>query len=221
MKTVLLITCFLVALSVRSEQALVTREVFHDTARMGVIDAASKVEACILSVKDPSNGSDLHRRTFVEGRYKMLPEEIRTLIIWKLLDERSYTWDAVPACVPTYNARVRFTCGDRVIAVDFCFGCSLIRILEDGEAVGGGYFDPGSDWVFQALATSFPRDPVIRDLKQKREERTLVRFQIEMAKARDARKERSNRPPKDNADSRPSSGDSSASKTPASLGPRG
>src|SRR5688500_6215053 len=122
MKAALLIACFIVTLPLRSEQALVTREVFRDAARVADVDAASKIEACILSVKDPSNGSDLSRRTFVEGSYKVLPEEIRTLIVWKLLDDRSYTWDAVPACVPTYNARVRFTSSHRVLAVDFCFG---------------------------------------------------------------------------------------------------
>ena len=66
----------------------------------------------------------------------MLPEEVRTLVIWKLLDDRSYTWDSFPACMPIYNARVRFTSGARIIDVDFCFSCSLIRVLEHGAVVG-------------------------------------------------------------------------------------
>ena len=185
----------LFALSLRSELTSVSSDVFHGAGRLGVVDAATKVEACILSINDPSKGADLRQRTFVEGPYKILPEEIRTLITWKLLDHRSYTWDAVPACIPTYNARVRFTSGNRVVTVDFCFGCSIIRVLEDGKTVGGGFFEPGSDWVFQALVTEFPRDRVIRDLKKKREEQAVVRLQIEMAKARDARKEKANQSP--------------------------
>lgn len=192
MKKILFIACSLIALPLRSEHALVSREVFRDAARMAVVDAALEVEACILRVQDPSKGADLAQRVFVEGPYKQLPEEIRILIIWKLLDDLSYTWDAVPACVPTYNARVRFTSGNRVVAADFCFGCSLIRILEGGEVVGGGYFAPGSDWVFQALAVEFPRDRVIRDLKKRREEEAKLRLEIEMAKAREARRKTAN-----------------------------
>jgi hypothetical protein len=195
MKTVILVACAFVAISLRAEHTLVSQEVFREDARLAVIDTATKVEACILGVQDPSRGADLNRRTFVEGRYKPLPEEIRTLIIWKLLDDRSYTWDSVPACIPTYNARVRFTAAGRTVDVDFCFGCSQVRVLERGSVVGGGYFEPGSDWVFRALATQFPKDPVIRQVKKEREGREVNRLAIEMAKAREARKERANQAP--------------------------
>lgn len=192
MKTALLVFWLVTALSMRAEHTMVSREVFRDNGRVSVVDTATKVEACILSVDDPSKGKDLKRRAFVEGRYKTLPEEVRTLVVWKLLDDRSYTWDSIPACVPTYNARVRFTSGARVVDVDFCFGCSQIRILEGGVLVGEGYFSPGSDWVFRVLATQFPEDTVIRQVKKRREETEAVRLQIEMAKARDARKVEAN-----------------------------
>lgn len=189
MKIILLMLCSVAVLSLQAEHTMASREIFRDDGRLSVVESATKVEACILSVKDPSKGKDLRQRVFIEGKYKTLPEEIRTLVVWKLLDDHSYTWDSVPACMPTYNARVRFTSGTRTVDVDFCFGCSQIRLLEGGVPIGGGYFSPGSDWVFRALATQFPTNPVILQVKTKREETEADQLQIEMAKARDARRE--------------------------------
>ena len=188
MKTAIPIMCAILAAAVHAEPSVVSREVFRDETRTTVVDTATKIEACILNIEDPSKGADLGRRRFVEGRYKTLPEEVRALIVWKLLDQRSYTWDSVPACIPVYNARVRFVTGDRTVDVDFCFGCSQIRVLERGAVVGGGYFEPGSDWVFRALATQFPTDAVIHAVKERRDEAESNRLPIEMAKAQEARK---------------------------------
>jgi hypothetical protein len=89
---------------VRAEHILTKYEVFREDRVAAILDSASEIEACILRVKDPSNGKDLSKRTFVEGRYKALPKEVGDLILWKLLDEKSYTLDGVSGCVPTYNA---------------------------------------------------------------------------------------------------------------------
>jgi hypothetical protein len=191
MKHSLWVALLACALSLRAGQNQEPDETFADSGWRAVVNRATKADACILRVVDPSRGTDWRKRAFVEGKYKTLPEEVRTLVIWKLLDKQSYIWDAVVACIPTYNARVRFTSEARVVDVDFCFKCSIIRVLENGEAVGGGLFDAGSDWVFQAIATQFPRDKVVRDLKKWRERMEQHRLAIEMAKARDARKKTS------------------------------
>lgn len=189
MKTVLAVIWVTIASSLFAGHERVSREVFHDEARWSVVNTASKVEACILRVEDPSHGQDLNQRVFVEKRYVALPENLRALVLWKLLDDRNYTWDAVPMCEPTYNARIRFTAGTRTVEVDFCFGCSQMRVRENGVPLGGAYFNPGSDWVFRGLATLFPKDPVIREVKKKREETEIVRLQEEMSQAKQARAE--------------------------------
>jgi hypothetical protein len=177
---------FACALSLQAGQNQESDETFANSGWRAVVNQSTKADACILRVIDPSRGKDLRKRTFVEGKYKTIPEEIRTLIVWKLLDKQSYTWDVIVSCIPTYNARVRFVSEARVVDVDFCFECSLIRVLENGKVVGGGLFEPGSDWVFQAIATQFPRDKVIRNLKKWREMMEQHRLAKEMAKAGDA-----------------------------------
>jgi hypothetical protein len=174
-------------LSMRGAGGLVVDQVFRNSERFALVNQATSVEACILSLKNPLRDTHVDRRIYLESRYQPLPEDVQTLIVWKLLDEKNYTWDSAPACMPTYNARIRFTSGTRRLDVDFCFSCSLIRILEDGKAVGDGYFHPGSDWVFRALVTQFPRDPVIRQLKKDREAHQQHLLNVEMFKAREAR----------------------------------
>lgn len=187
MKALGLMALLSFALTTRADHTLVSKEVFLGDARLSVVDRATKVEACILRMEAPSNGQDLNQRTLVEGPYKTLPEEIRTFIAWKLLDDRSYAWNINVGCLPIYNARVRFTEGDRTVSIDFCFSCSITRVLEQGKEIGGGLFRFGNDWVFQAIATQFSDDPVILDLKRRRKMGEATELAIEIAKAREAR----------------------------------
>jgi hypothetical protein len=187
MKALGLIALLCFALPIRADYTRVTEKVFLDAARFAVVDKATKVEACILHLEPSSNGQKLNEGTVIEGPYKTLPEEIKTLITWKLLDDQSYAWNLRPACLPIYNARVRFTEGDRTVTIDFCFSCKLTRVLEQGKQIGGGNFSFGNDWVFRAIATQFADNPVIVDLETRRRKREANELAIEMAKAREAR----------------------------------
>lgn len=189
MRFILLILILCSSVLLHAERTNILREVFGDESRLAVVDTATQVEASILRVDDPSGGKDLNRRRYVEKGFKTLSNEVRTLIAWKLLDDRNYTWDAFPACITNYNARVRFIAGRRTVEINFCFSCAQMLVVENGVAVGGAYFEPGNDWVFRAIASEFPRDRVIRALTKDRALREIFRLQNEMARARASRAE--------------------------------
>lgn len=178
----------LACLSLQAEESRLSERVFAGSDRLAAVANATEVEVCILRVRDPSHGQNLNRRKFVEGTFQKLPPAAAALAIQKLIDERNYTWDAVPACIPTYNARLRFICGKRIVDVDFCFSCQVFLVHEAGLPLGGAYFTEGSDWIFQIVAEQFPRDPAVKKLWKERAARRQIRLQIEMAIALEQRK---------------------------------
>ena len=80
MKATLLVTALFATLQAQADQRMLTSEVFRNVTRVALVDAPSEVEACMMTVADPSDGADLRQRSFVEGQYRPLPVEVRTFI---------------------------------------------------------------------------------------------------------------------------------------------
>jgi hypothetical protein len=117
-----------------------------------------------------------------------LSDAFGALAIETLLDNSNYEWDLKLACVPEWNARLRFQTVARVVEVDFCFSCGIVQVREGGAIVGGGVLSRGSDRIFQMLAAEFPKSRVIRYHIERRKSDELGRLMIEADRALERRR---------------------------------
>ncbi|MGC4074176.1 MAG: hypothetical protein QM760_17015 [Nibricoccus sp.] len=189
----LLLFLFLAAFSRGEEMRPDMALFFRTPENLEIVTSPEWVEACILYPKKPWF-SRKHPTKYREGKYQKLSAEEAALLSSKLSDEKTYKWNSAKACMPTYNARVRFHHGSHVINADFCFGCDIVIFRKDGEPLNGEDFDNASSEIFEVIRTHFPKDSVVSSILAMQEERRKSRLQIEEAIRREKEKKAGRQP---------------------------
>ena len=156
----LLFLLFLTAFSPGEDGPQNVAQLFQTPGNLEIITSPEWVDVCILYPKKPWF-SRKHPTNYREGKYEKLSLQEAALLSTKLNDEKTYDWSAAKACMPTYNARIRFHKADQVVAADFCFGCDIVIFRKNGKPFTGQNFDAASDDIFEVVHTHFPNNAVV------------------------------------------------------------
>ena len=93
-------------------------------------------------------------------------DEIAVKLSVALSDPRSYGWDFVKACIPTYGVRLTFEADGGAVDILLCFECDILAIFIDGTAIGGEDFDDIRPALVQAVKQIFPDDVELQALSE-------------------------------------------------------
>jgi hypothetical protein len=153
---------------------------FQTEQNLQIVAAPERVEVCILYPKKPWF-SRKHPTKYREGRYATLSSTDAALVSNKLIDQKTYNWDSAKACMPTFNARLRFHRANQVVEADLCFDCDIIVFRKMGSPLGGEDIDSVSGELFEIVRFHFPHDRVVHLIIAVNEERKQNRLEIEEA----------------------------------------
>ena len=83
-----------------------------------------------------------------------------------LSDPRSYRWNMVKECIPTYGVRLTFEADGGAVDVLLCFECDILAIFIDGTVIGWEDFDDMRAVLVRAVQQIFPDDVELRALTE-------------------------------------------------------
>lgn len=142
MKKTLLIFALFSVVAHAAAAALNTRELFRTEENLAIVTQPERVEACILYAKNRW----LNRgRKYKEGKYLPVAATDAVTLSTVFTAESTYRWDVRKACMPVWNARVKFYRGGQCISADLCFGCDILVLYRNGKGFSGASFDHGSE----------------------------------------------------------------------------
>lgn len=152
-------------------------DLFGSKTALRIIAEATAFDACVLRhVPSPprtstTTGNRIDR--YEEGTFVDVPISTVRALRPALLAPKSYvlagsegTVHLSKLCYPIYQARLRFKKGKDVVAVDFCFGCGILRTLRDGREINRADFDPSYPLFRNAIVALFPDDPMLQKTRK-------------------------------------------------------
>jgi hypothetical protein len=149
---------------------------FGSQAALDAVRLAHEVDACVLKRvpgAPQSAGKPAGPDRYEETAFVPLPATLIADLSEKLLDPQSYSFPASGGlvlsklCVPVYQVRLRFKNEDDVVAVDFCFGCAIARVVHNGREIKTVDFDPSYATFRRAFVAVFPNDETLKQTKPK------------------------------------------------------
>jgi hypothetical protein len=144
--------------------------VFGSRANAAIVSQASRVEAYRLGPlpKQINWQNALPADYPIIGGPVLLAPAIAADVSNALTSPKSYLWDAVKGCIPTYGVKFSFFRDADRMDVLLCFECDILWVSRDGRAVGGEDFDNSRALLVRAAKTAFPDDALIQKLQEDR-----------------------------------------------------
>lgn len=166
-------------------------DLFRSAENVAIVTSAEKVDICMLYPAKLKDGDDARSRRYDSSAYRLASPAIAAFLRSKLVSDSSYRWsDDRKACMPIWNARLRFTHSGQTVTADLCFGCDMLKLSRDGLVLAVWDFDPASAELFDAVRIVFPKDRVVRDVGRRQDalarSREAMRMAIEAEKANKA-----------------------------------
>lgn len=192
MKPILyLILCVFVTVC-RANDPQSVREIFKDDVRLDMLYHPDRVEVCIWHPKHSSNKREpgFSLEAYDAGKYVLLPQGEAALVTWKLTTDEDYIWNASVDGEHILHARVRYSKGKHTLTADINFSGGIVIYSLDDERFSDGLLGSGSDWVFQIVERTFPKDKVVQAVQKHRELMRSVRLDFEIMKATEAKNKR-------------------------------
>jgi hypothetical protein len=192
MKRILLLFAALVFASVMraSEAPTNVVDLFRSPENLAIVAQPERVEAYVLRPRQLWLTRDERKRRYKEGPTAVVPTDAAATLSTKLTADTTYVWDKAKACMPIWNARLKFYRGSHSISADFCFGCDMVAFFRNGQGFSGGNFDHGSDAIFEVIRSLFPQDAVVLEIvemkKRREEEQALIKRMTEEEKKKKA-----------------------------------
>lgn len=146
----------------RTEAADSVDELFSAEGVLETIQAPERVSACALKSINPPKKyllwgqRDWSKRKYEEKEYVTVPESSLRRMRKDWFAEDSYRWDSKVGCRPIFQSRVRFEKGEQVVEIDFCFGCSIMLVRNDGKVVSSALLEVKDTVFLDEMIALFP-----------------------------------------------------------------
>lgn len=126
------------------------------------LTAPERVEAFILTAKEPLFRKKSGKRRYVESDGRALAAPAAERLRLRLARDDNYRWHTETAGEPSWNVRVKFFRGDQFLSADFSFESGLVLFARDGLPFSAeDYVDP-DDEFFALLRAAFPKEKSLR-----------------------------------------------------------
>lgn len=145
------------------------QRLFGGAVGSSTLKYADRVEASLIDQpSDPKEGAvELLRYPTRTGPISVSVSDVGALKR-VLLDRRSYLWDIVKLCKPTYGVRLDFIRSDHRVSVLLCFECDILATQLDDKSGAVEDFDGARPAIARIVRSLFPDDPKIQSLPIKR-----------------------------------------------------
>lgn len=131
------------------------------------LTAPERVEACVLTLKEPLFRKKSGKQRYVEGPAKPLPAAAAERVRTRLASDDTYRWHTEATGEAAWDMRVKFFRGDHFLSADFSFESGLVLFARDGLPFAAEDFVDLEDEFFALLRTPFPKDKALRAIEAK------------------------------------------------------
>lgn len=182
MKTFVFVLSAVVAVAANDARPRSVAELFRSSENIALVASPELVEAWILYPRPLSASEDARNRPYDESEHRPLSGEVARRLSSILTADSTYTWDSgAKACMPIWNARLKFRRGAHYVEADLCFGCDLVQLSRDGVVFAVRDFDHVSSELFGIIRSLFPKDRIVHQIESRQKERVLHREAIRKA----------------------------------------
>lgn len=137
-------------------------ELFGGEAVFRAVWGAQRVEIVKLKL-DSLTGPNAP--VYTEAGSVVLSSEDAAALQTRATLDGSYGWEDFPECLPVYGFRFKFRSKERVVVLDLCFECAMLRVLDPRYPPAEASFEPVyNDYV--ALINRYFKDEPLRPRKR-------------------------------------------------------